>query len=94
MIERQIFEIPRIMNSFTCHIHLPLSGQWIDCRCRVWLVVYVKQRHQTNGDRGIRPQPVQAADVILAISKLKNTMSTGQDQIHLQHIGDLGGKEN
>ena len=32
------------------------------------------------------PQPVQAADVILAISKLMNTKSTGQDQINLQHI--------
>ena len=32
------------------------------------------------------PQPVQAADVILAISKLKNTKSTGHDQINLQHI--------
>ena len=30
------------------------------------------------------PQPVQAADVILAISKLKNT--TGHDQINLQHV--------
>ena len=32
------------------------------------------------------PQPVQAADVILAISKLKNTKSTGHDQINLQYI--------
>ena len=32
------------------------------------------------------PQPVQAADVILAISKLKNTKSTGHDQINLQHV--------
>ena len=32
------------------------------------------------------PQPVQAADVVLAISKLKNTKSTGHDQISLQHI--------
>ena len=32
------------------------------------------------------PQPVQAADVILAISKLKNTKSTEHDQINLQHI--------
>ena len=32
------------------------------------------------------PQPVPAADVILAISKLKNTKSTGHDQINLQHI--------
>ena len=32
------------------------------------------------------PQPVKAADVILAISKLKNTKSTGHDQINLQHI--------
>ena len=31
-------------------------------------------------------QPVQAADVILAISKLKNTKSAGNDQINLQHI--------
>ena len=31
-------------------------------------------------------QPVQAADVIFAISKLKNTKSTGHDQINLQHI--------
>ena len=30
-------------------------------------------------------QPVQAADVIFAISKLKNTKSTGHDQI-LEHI--------
>ena len=30
-------------------------------------------------------QPVQAADVILAISKLKNIKSTGYDQINLQH---------
>ena len=32
------------------------------------------------------PQPVQAADVTLAISKLKNTKSTGHDQINLQHV--------
>ena len=32
------------------------------------------------------PQPVQAADVILAISKLKNTKSTGHDQINLQYF--------
>ena len=32
------------------------------------------------------PQLVQAADIILAISKLKNTKSTGHDQINLQHI--------
>ena len=32
------------------------------------------------------PQPVQAADEILAISKLKNTKSTGHDQINLEHI--------
>ena len=32
------------------------------------------------------PQPVQAADVILAMSKLKNIKSTGHDQINLQHI--------
>ena len=32
------------------------------------------------------PKPVQAADVILAIPKLKNTKSTGHDQINLQHI--------
>ena len=32
------------------------------------------------------PQPVQAADIILPISKLKNTKSTGHDQINLQHI--------
>ena len=32
------------------------------------------------------PQPVQEADVILAISNLKNTKSTGHDQINLQHI--------
>ena len=32
------------------------------------------------------PQPVQSADVILAILKLKNTKSTGNDQINLQHI--------
>ena len=31
-------------------------------------------------------QPVQAADVILAISKLKNTKSIGHDQINLRHI--------
>ena len=33
-------------------------------------------------------QPVQAADVILAISKFKNTKSTGHDQINFQHIKD------
>ena len=32
------------------------------------------------------PQPVQAADIILAISKLKNTKATGHDQINLQHV--------
>ena len=32
------------------------------------------------------PQPVQAADVILAISKLKNTKSSGHDKINLRHI--------
>ena len=30
--------------------------------------------------------PVQEADVILAKSKLKNTKSTGHDEINLQHI--------
>ena len=35
------------------------------------------------------PQPVQAADVILAISKLKNTKSTGHDQINLQHVKEI-----
>ena len=32
------------------------------------------------------PQPVHSGDVILAISKLKNTKSTGHDLINLQHI--------
>ena len=32
------------------------------------------------------PQPVQAADVTLAISKLKNIKSIRHDQINLQHI--------
>ena len=32
------------------------------------------------------PRPVQAANAMLAISKLKNTKSTGHDQINLQHI--------
>ena len=32
------------------------------------------------------PLPVQAAEVTLAISKLKNTKSTGRGLINLQHI--------
>ena len=32
------------------------------------------------------PQPAKAAYVILAISKLKKTKSTGHDQINLKHI--------
>ena len=28
------------MSSFICYIHFNLSGQWMDCGCRVWLVVY------------------------------------------------------
>ena len=49
-------------------------------------------RHERTHSRITRkstlcsPQPVQAADVILAISKHKNTKSTGHDQINLQQI--------
>ena len=39
----------------------------------------------------VESQPVQAADVILAISKLKNTKSTGHDQINLQHVKESHG---
>ena len=53
----------------------------------------VQARHERTHSRITRkfslwsPQPVQAADVILAISKLKNTYkSTGHDKINLQHI--------
>ena len=52
----------------------------------------VQARHGRTHSRITRksslwsPQPVQAADVILAISKLKNTKSTGHDQIVLQYI--------
>ena len=52
----------------------------------------VQARHERTHPRITRksslwsPQPVQAADVILAISKLENTTSTGHDQINLQHI--------
>ena len=52
----------------------------------------VQARHERTHPRITKksslwsPQPVQAADVILAISKLKNTKSTGHDQINLQHI--------
>ena len=55
----------------------------------IWCAGY---RHERTHPRIMRksslcsPQPVQAADVILAISKLKNTKSTGHDQIDLQHI--------
>ena len=28
-----------IMSSFICYIHFPLSEQWMDCLCKVWLVV-------------------------------------------------------
>ena len=54
--------------------------------------VDVQARHQRTHPRITRksslwsPQPVQAADIILAISKLKNTKSPGHDQINLQHI--------
>ena len=53
---------------------------------------YVQARHERTQPRITRksslwsPQPVQAADVILAISKLKNTKSTGHDQFNLQHF--------
>ena len=53
---------------------------------------YLQDRHERTHPRITRksslwsPQPVQVADVILAISKLKNTKSTGHDQINLQHI--------
>ena len=52
----------------------------------------VHARHERTHSRITRksslwsPQAVQVADVILAISKLKNTKSTGHDQINLQHI--------
>ena len=52
----------------------------------------VQARHERTYPRITRkssswsPQPVQAADVILVISKLKNIKSTGHDQINLQHI--------
>ena len=54
--------------------------------------VYTQAKHERTHPRITKksslwsPQPVQAADVILAISKLKNTQSTGHDQINLQHI--------
>ena len=35
-----------------------------------------------------RPEQVQASDLPLAISKLKNTKSKGRDQINLQHINE------
>ena len=34
----------------------------------------------------VESKPIQAADVILAISKFKNTKSTGHEQINLQRI--------
>ena len=52
----------------------------------------VQARHERTHPRITRkssswsPQPVKAADVILAISKLKNTKSTVHDQINVQHI--------
>ena len=52
----------------------------------------VQARHERTHPRITKtsslwsPQPVQAADVILAISKLKITKSTGHDQINLQHV--------
>ena len=52
----------------------------------------VQARHERTHPRITKesslwsPQPVQAADVTLAISKLKNTKSTGHDQINLQHV--------
>ena len=52
----------------------------------------VHARHERTHSRITRmsslwsPQPVHAADVILAISKLKNSKSTGHYEINLQHI--------
>ena len=55
----------------------------------------VQPRHERTHSRITKksslwsPQPVQAADVILAISKLKNTKSTGHDQINVQYIKEI-----
>ena len=52
----------------------------------------MQARHEKTHSRITRkfslwgPKPVQAADVILAISKLKHTKSTGHDQINLQNV--------
>ena len=52
----------------------------------------LRDRHEETHPRITRksslwsPKPVQVADAILAISKLKNTKSTGHDLINLQHI--------
>ena len=54
--------------------------------------VDVQARHERTHPRITKrsslwsPLPVQAADVILAISKLKNTKSTGHNQINLQLV--------
>ena len=58
------------------------------CRCNEDTSYNVQARHKRIHPRFTEksslwsPQPVQAADV-LAISKLKNTKSTGHDQINL-----------
>ena len=54
----------------------------------------VQARHERTHSRITRksslwsPQPVETADVILAMSKLKNTKSTGHDQINLHNISE------
>ena len=56
----------------------------MDFMCRLGM------REHIHGSRQIArcgvPNPYKPADVILAISKLKNTKSTGHDQINLQPI--------
>ena len=52
----------------------------------------VQARHERTHPRITKksslwsPQSEKAVDVILAISKLKNTKSTGHDQVNLQHV--------
>ena len=56
----------------------------MDLMCRLGMREHI---HRSRENSSLwSPQPVQAADVTLAISKFKTTESTGHDQISLQHV--------
>ena len=56
----------------------------MDLICRLSMREHILGSRESS--RCVVPNLVQAADVTLAISNLKNTKSTAHDRINLQHI--------